>query len=73
MRPDPADPDGGLFIIDANGNILGKVRRSEGLNYKMNLVVLPDANEIRLGNIPEAIAKRIPQDQVQQIIDCIES
>ena len=70
VRP---DPDGGLFIIDANGNILGKVRRSEGLNYKMNLVVLPDANQIRLGNIPEAIAKRIPQDQVQQIIDCIES
>jgi len=65
--------DGGLVIVDANGNILGKVRRSIGLNYKPNLVVLPDAAEIRLGNIPEEIAKRIPQDQVQQIIDCIES
>lgn len=71
------DPNGNtdteLLIVDANGNILGKVNRSIGLNYKPNLVVLPDAAEIRLGNIPDELAQRIPQDQVQQIIDCIES
>lgn len=69
-NPDTGD---GLVIIDANGRNLGRVTQSIGLNYKPNLVVLPDANEIRLGNIPAEIAKRIPQDQVQQIIDCIES
>ena len=70
-----ANPPGSeqLFIVDAQGNILGRIRRSSGLNYKPNLIVLPKADDILAGNIPDNLKDRIPQDQVQEIIDCIES
>ena len=64
--------DGELFIVDANGNVLGRVSRGRGLNYKTILTVLPKADAILAGDIPPAIAERVSQEEIQQIIDCIQ-
>ena len=69
-RPDLESGD--LLIVDANGNIIGKVRKGRGLNYKTILTVLPKADAILAGDIPPAIAERVSQEEIQQIIDCIQ-
>ena len=64
--------DGELFIVDVNGNVLGRVSKGVGLNYKTILTVLPKADAILAGDIPPAIAERVSQEEIQQIIDCIQ-
>ena len=47
-------------------------RKGRGLNYKTILTVLPKADAILAGDIPPAIAERVSQEEIQQIIDCIQ-
>lgn len=64
--------DGERFIFDANGNNLGRVTKGSGLQYKTILTVLPKADAILAGDIPPSIANRVSQEEIQQIIDCIQ-
>ena len=64
--------DGERFIFDVNGNNLGRVTKGSGLQYKTILTVLPKADAILAGDIPPSIANRVSQEEIQQIIDCIQ-
>ena len=63
----------GDFIIDINGNLIGRTRRGSGAIIKPILVPLPTAEQLLAGeDIPESIAKRVSQEELQTIIDCVE-
>ncbi len=75
---DPPLPPGSTVvdnrIIDINGKDIGPVTVSNGLIYKPILLPLPKAQDLLDGvNIPDQFIKRISQEEIQQIISCIEA
>jgi hypothetical protein len=76
---DPPLPPGAIVrdnsrIIDINGKDIGPVTVSNGLIYKPILLPLPKAQDLLDGvNIPDQFIKRISQEEIQQIISCIEA
>lgn len=82
----PPIPDGGIYdpetgiVYDAGGNPVAprggfrgdKAILGRGLKFKPILATLPSVEQLQSGDIPESLANRIGQDEIQQIIDCIE-
>jgi len=74
----PEIPPGGRLregcLIDAQGNVITcDVKIGNGLNIKPLLVPLPPIEEIQKGNLPPNIAERVSQEEVLQIIDCVQN
>ena len=74
----PEIPPGGRLregcLIDAQGNVITcDVKIGNGLNIKPLLVPLPPIEEIQKGNLPPNIAERVSQEEVIQIIDCVQN
>ena len=74
----PPIPPGGRLregcLIDAQGNVITcDVKIGNGLNIKPLLVPLPPIEEIQKGNLPPNIAERVSQEEVIQIIDCVQN
>ena len=81
---DPDDPDGPpkYVVEDSDGNIIPPVLNrtntnfaiiGSGLKFKVVLTPLPTSKDILEGNISEELKTRLGQEEIQQIIDCIES
>lgn len=61
-------------IIDINGNNIGPVTVGNGLVYKAILLPLPNAEALLSGDgIAPQFIKRVSQEEIQQIISCIEA
>ena len=74
----PEIPPGGRLregcLYDANGNLITcNVKVGNGLNIKPLLIELPPVEELQRGNIPPNLAERISQEEIQQIIDCVQN
>lgn len=61
-----------LVRVDINGNILGPTSRGSGAIIKPILITLPTAEDLLAGNIPDSLSSRVSQEEIQQIIDCVE-
>ena len=74
----PPIPYGGRIadgcILDARGNVFTcDVKIGRGLNIKPLLIQLPPIEEIQRGNVPPNLADRISQEELIQIIDCVQN
>ena len=85
---DPSNPDGPpKFIVDDEiGNPIAPIGSGngfspdgipfavigEGLKYKVILDVLPTSKDVIDGNISDELKERFQQEEIQEIIDCIE-
>ena len=61
------------FVVDSNNNIVGRARRGSGLILRPVLIPLPNAEQILAGEVPLELQDRISQEEVQFIIDCVQS
>jgi len=74
----PQIPPGGRLregcLYDARGNLITcDVKVGNGLNIKPLLIELPPVEELQAGNIPPNLADRVSQEEIQQIIDCVQN
>ena len=76
-KTNPPIPPGGKLvdgcIVDKNGYILTcEVTIGKGANLRPTLTKLPSKADIDAGNIPDNIKDRLSQEQILQIISCVE-
>jgi hypothetical protein len=67
------DDNGGFVAIDINGNSIGPVLKGVGALVKPILIQLPTSEDLLTGIIPADLADRVSQEEIQQIIDCVEN
>ena len=84
---DPDDPDGPpkYIVEDGNGTVVKPIltgiggenngdfaRIGNGLKYKVILEALPTSQDIIDGNISDELKQKFGQQEIEEIIDCIE-
>ena len=66
------EDDEGLFVVDGNGQ-RRKATRGSGLRFRPRLIKLPNSDAILRGEIPLELQDRISQEEILEIISCVQS